>query len=173
MFKKEKIEFAKALSEKLKGASSVVLVNYSGMNVKAQQSLKKSLKENSAQMLVVKNTLLKIAGKSAGIDEKAIDEGVLVGQNALVISSGDPYAVLSVLDKFAKENQTPKLRVGVIEGTFQDEASLSKLATLPGKDVLMGQLLGSLMSNLYGLTGVLSGNLSKLIYVLDSKAKQN
>lgn len=171
MKKAEKQLFVENLTKELKDAKSVVLVNYSGMGVKAQQDLKAKLGEVDAKMVVVKNTLLKKAGEDAKIDAGLIEDEVLTGQNALIIANGDPIAPLSVLGKFAKEFEIPHFRVGVVEGSFQDEASLIRLSSLPGKDALLSQVLGSLMSPLYGLTGSLGGNLGKLVYVLDQKAK--
>lgn len=171
MKKQEKTFFVENLTQELKEATGVVLINYSGMNVKSQQKLKKSFNEVGAKMIVVKNTLLKIAGKKAGIDDRILEDELLKGQNALVISTKDPIASISILGKFAKENNTPKLRVGIIDGAFQDNSALETLSTLPGKDVLLGQLLGTLLSNFYSLTGTLNSNLQNLISILDQKSK--
>ena len=171
MKKQEKSFFIDNLTAELKDATGVVLVNYSGMNVKSQQKLKKALKEAGAEMVVVKNTLLKIAGEKAKIDKNFIEDTILEGQNALIISTKDPVTPISILGKFFKENESPKLKVGIVDGSFQDSSSLEKLSTLPGKDVLMGQVLGSLLSSLYGLTGTLNANLQNLVSILDQKSK--
>lgn len=170
MKKAEKVLFVDNLARELQEAKSVVLVNYSGLSVKAQQDLKDRLKDVGSRMLVVKNTLLKRAGEAAKIDKEVLADSVLTGQTALVIADEDPIAPLSVLGKFAKENETPKFKVGIIEGAFQDTEALGKLASLPGKDVLLGQLLGVLISPQYGLVQTLSGNMQKLVYILKQKA---
>lgn len=177
MKKAEKILFVDNLTEELKSAKSFVLVNYSGLTVASQQELKKRLKTVGARLLVVKNTLLKRAGKEAKIDEKLLDEAILSGQTALIIGGEDPVSFIQILGKFAKEfvgkagNPVPKLKVGFVEGSFQNGEELLKLSSLPGRDALLGQLLGTLMSPSYGLVGTLNGNLQKLIYVLGQKAK--
>jgi large subunit ribosomal protein L10 len=147
------------------------LVNYAGLGVKAQQELKARLASVDGRMIVIKNTLLKIAGKEAGIDEKAMADDILVGQTALVVANGDAIAPLQVLGKFAKEFSVPKFKVGVIDGSFQDEVS-TKLSTLPGRDALLGQFLGTLMGVQYGLVGTLNANLQKLVYVLSEASKK-
>jgi large subunit ribosomal protein L10 len=178
MKKLEKIEFVKKLQEELKGAKSVVLVNYAGLGVKAQQELKKRLSEVGGKMVVVKNTLLGRAGEAAGIDKELLTDSILTGQTALVISSEDPIAPIQVLGKFAKEftseagNPIPKFKVGMVEGSFQDESALAKLSTLPGRDALLGQLLGTLMGSEYGLVGTLNANLQKLVNILDQASKK-
>jgi len=169
MKKAEKIFFVDNLTEEIKSAKSLVLVNYSGLNVKAQQDLKRRLKEVGAKMIVVKNTLLKRAGEAAKIDAGILEDSILTGQTALVVCDSDPIAPIQVLGTFAKEYEVPKLKVGIVEGMFQDSDSLTKISTLPGKDALLGQLLGALTAPSYGLLGVLSGNTQKLIYILKSK----
>ena len=171
MIKADKVNLVKDLTDELKGAKSLFLVNYAGLNVKAQQDLKSKLKETGAKMVVVKNTLLKRAIESANLDSKLSDDSILSGQTAMVISSDDVVGPVQVLGKFAKENEVPKFKVGVIEGMFQDEEGLKKLSTLPGRDALLGQVLGSLISNLYGLVGTLNSPMSQLVYILDQKSK--
>ena len=177
MKKQEKIFFVENLTEELRLAKSVVLINYAGLSVKAQQELKKRLKEVGARMLVVKNTLLKRAGEAAKVDKEILTDSVLTGQTALVISEDDPIAPLGVLGKFAKEFDSgagysvPQFKVGLVEGSFQDTDALKKLSALPGKDALLGQLLAALMTPSYGLVGTLNANLEKLVYVLTTKAK--
>jgi large subunit ribosomal protein L10 len=170
MIKSEKVELVKNLTEELKDTKSLVLINYTGLNVKAQQELKKRLKEAGGRMVVVKNTLLKRAIESAKINDKIATDEILSGQTAIVIADEDPLAPIQVLGKFAKENELPKFKVGIVKGTFQDSESLVKLSTLPARDVLLGQLLGALMSPEYGLVGTLQGNLQRLVYILKQKA---
>jgi len=170
MKKAEKVLFVDNLTQELKDAKGVVLVNYSGLSVKAQQDLKSRLKGVGGRMIVVKNTLLKRAGEEAKIDKEVLTNSILNGQTALILADDDPIAPLQVLGKFSKEFETPKFKVGIVEGSFQDEASLIKLSTLPGRDVLLGQLLGTLMSPQYGLVGTLNANMQKLVYILQAKA---
>ena len=170
MRKQEKILFVENLTAELKAAKSVVLINYAGLSVKAQQELKKRLAGVGAKMIVVKNTLLKRAGETAKVDKGILEDAVLTGQTALIVSEEDAIAPIQVLGKFAKEFEVPQLKVGVIDGIFQDTEALVKIASLPGRDVILGQLLGALLSPAYGLVGTLEGNMQKLIYILKAKA---
>lgn len=170
MKKAEKTLFVDNLTAEMKSAKGLIVINYSGLNVAAQRELKDRLKEVDAKMVVVKNTLLKRAGEAAKIDKGILEDSVLTGQTALVVSGGDPVSAIQVLGRFAKEYEVPQLKVAVIEGIFQDTTSLVKISTLPGREALLGQVLGTLISSPYGLVGVLNANMQKLIYVLKSKA---
>jgi large subunit ribosomal protein L10 len=170
MKKAEKTFFVDNLTEEIKAAKGLVVINYAGLNVAAQRELKKRLKEVGAEMVVVKNTLLKRAGEAAKVDAKILEDSVLTGQTALVVCDEDPVSPIQVLGRFAKEYEVPQLKVAIIEGAFQDTESLIKISTLPGRDALLGQVLGTLMSSPYGLVGVLNANMQKLVYILKAKA---
>jgi len=172
MLKAEKKTFVEDLKKELTGAKSVILVNYAGLGVKSQQELKKRLAEVDGHMVVVKNTLLKLAGESVGLSKDLLTDDILSGQTALIIAENDPVAPIQTLGKFAKEFEVPKFKVGIVEGSFQDNASLVKLSTLPGRDALLGQVLGTLMGPLYGTVGTLNANLQKLVYILDQASKK-
>lgn len=179
MKRAEKTFFVENLASELAGAKSIVLVNFAGLNVASQQELKRRLKKVKAKMLVVKNTLFALAGAKAKIDKKALSDTVLTGQTALVMTEADPIAPLSVLVKFAKEFDTggdysvPDLKVGIIEGSFQNKESLIKLSNLPGRDALLRQLLANLMSNLYTLINTLQNPMQQLVYTLNTKTNSH
>lgn len=166
MNKQNKKDLVVKLAPRLKSASSIVFVNYTGLSVGLQQKLKLQLKAIGSDMTVVKNTLIKIAGKEAGLNEDILTDEVLSGQTALILTEGDAVAPIQILGKFVKENQVPQFKVGIIEGAFQNKEALVKISTLPTKDVLFSQVVGSLMSPMYGLVGTLNGNMQKLVYVL-------
>jgi large subunit ribosomal protein L10 len=166
MNKQTKIDLVKDLAPKLKESTSLVFVNYKGLSVTLQQKLKQELKKIGSDMIVVKNTLIKIAGKEAGLSNEVLTDEVLSGQTALILTTGDSIAPIQVVGKFVKENQIPEFKMGVVDGLLQDKAGLLKISTLPTKDTLYSQVVGSLMSPMYGLVGTLNGNMQKLVYML-------
>ena len=121
MKKAEKPFFVANLTEQLKSATSVVLVDYTGLTVKMQQELKKRLKEISAGMSIVKNTLFKRAGSEAKIPEDTLSDTLLSGPTAMIITEADPIAPLQVLYKFSLEFEIPSFKVGIVEGGHQNK----------------------------------------------------
>jgi large subunit ribosomal protein L10 len=172
MKKGQKTFFVENLAEELKSANSVVLINFAGMGVKTQQELKKRLKEVDAKMVVIKNTLFKLAGEKVKLPKETLGDTALAGQTALIIAEKDPISPLQVLAKFTKEFEVPQLKVGIVEGYFQNEEELTKLSKLPGKDGLAAQVVGTIASPMYGLIGTLQGNLHKLVFVLNEAKNQ-
>lgn len=169
----KKQKFVENLAQELKNSKSTVVVDYSGMDVKTQQELKKRLKEVGGVMLVAKNTLFQIAAKKAKLPEESVSEEVLKGQNAIILAAQDPISPLQILNKFSEEFEVPQLKIGVIEGIFQGKEALLKLSKLPSKDALFGQVVGAVSAPLYGLTYTLQANMRNLLSVLDQAAKKN
>lgn len=164
--KQEKKDYVSLLASRLKDAKSVVFVDYSGMGVKLQQDFKAKLREVGGSMLVAKNTLIKLAGKIAQLPEEATADELLSQQTALVFSGEDAVSSIQVLGKFAKDNEIPKIKAGVVEGVFQDKEGVLKISSLPSRQQLYANVVGAVASPMYGLVGTLQGNLQKLVYVL-------
>lgn len=173
MKKTEKHLFVENLTEELKDASGVVLVDYTGLTVAQQQDLKKRLSEVGANLRVVKNTLFKLAGEKAKAPKEVVTDTVLTGPTAIVLAKEDPIAPLQVLHKFAEEFEIPNLKVGMIEGSFKDKTTLEKIAQLPGREVLYGQVVGSIASPMHGLVFTLNSKMRDLVYILEKASKKS
>ena len=172
MNKTEKSLFVKNLTEEIKTSTSVVLIDYAGLSVKMQQDLKEKLSEVNARMTVAKNTLFKLAATEARSPKEVYEDSALSGPTAIIMTEDDPIAPLQVISKFAKEFEIPNLKVGVVEGSFQDKDNLTTLSKLPSKDVLYAQVVGAVGGPLYGIVGTLQANMTKLVYILSEASKK-
>ena len=88
------------------------------------------------------------------------------------MSEDDPIAVLQVVSKFSKEFDIPNLKVGIVEGSFENQENLVALSKLPSKDILYAQVVGAIGGPLYGIVGTLQANMTKLVYILDQASKK-
>ena len=91
------------LAERLKNSAAGVLVDYKGINVEQDTKLRRSFREAGVKYEVVKNTLLKLAVREAGLDEL---EAVLDGTTAIATSADDAVAPAKIFKDFVKENST-------------------------------------------------------------------
>ncbi len=140
------------IASALDGAASAVLVDYRGLTVEQDTQLRKSLRENGVIYKVYKNTLIKRA--AAGTAFEALDPD-LEGPTALAVSKTDATAPARILADFAKNAPQLELKSGVVEGTYYDAAGIAQIATIPGREVLLGRLLGSMSSPIANLARVL------------------
>ena len=141
------------ISNSIKDAQSVVLVNYSGLTVEQDTILRKELREAGVQYKVYKNTMMRRAFEGTAF-ESLSDH--LHGTNAIAISETDATAPARILAKYAKDVKAIKLVAGVVEDKYYDEAGIKALADIPAREVLLGRLLGSMQSPITNFARVLN-----------------
>ncbi|MCQ2520655.1 MAG: 50S ribosomal protein L10, partial [Lachnospiraceae bacterium] len=131
------------ISEQIKDAQSIVVVDYRGLTVEQDTVLRRSLREAGVAYKVYKNTFINFAIK--GTEFEGLAE-YLEGPTAIAISKDDATAPARVISKFAKN--APKLEVkgGVVEGNVYDAKGIDAVAQIPSRDELISKLLGSLQS---------------------------
>ncbi len=168
--KNQKHELVKELTEKIKAAKSVVFVDFKGLKVKDATILKKSLRAEQVEYVVVRKTLIDIALKNAGIEGANIAK--IEGQVALSLSNADEVAGAKIIDTFAKTNENVKMLGGVLATQLMTAAEVKALAKVPSKQQLLGQLVGTLNAPVSGFVNVLAGNLRGLVGVLNAVKEQ-
>ena len=141
------------ISENIKDAQSVVVVDYLGLTVAEDTQLRKQLREAGVTYKVYKNTLIKRAAE--GTEFAALDPH-LEGPTALAVSKDDATAPARILAEFAKTAPNLELKGSVVEGTYYDQAGTQVIATIPSREVLLGKLLGSIQSPITNLARVLN-----------------
>ena len=144
---KVKQEAVAALSEKIKAAQGGVLVDYKGITVADDTAMRAELRAAGADYHVYKNSIIQRACKEAGIE--GLCES-LEGMNAFAISDEDAISAAKILKKYSEKVESFSIKSGFIEGEVLDEAGVKELADIPSKEVLIGRMLGSLQSSLYG-----------------------
>ena len=127
-----------ALAEKMQNAAAGVLVDYRGITVEDDTTLRKELREAGVEYSVVKNTLTRFAANQIGYE--AFDEH-LHGTTALAVCSDDPIAPARILCKYAKNHENFKIKVGFMDGKVMDSSEVIAIAELPSKETLLSQVL--------------------------------
>ncbi|MEZ4873379.1 MAG: 50S ribosomal protein L10 [Bdellovibrionales bacterium] len=143
MTRAKKAEEISAISDRFARARAAFLVDFKGMDVEQVTQLRKSLRPIDAEMKVVRNTLAKLALKDHPEADEAIS-GDFTGTNAVVFAFGEAPASAKALSEFSKDVEELQVKTGFMAGKRLDEAQIKFLATLPGKDELRAQLLGTL-----------------------------
>lgn len=158
------------LNNLLADAKMTAFAHYGGLSVAQAQALRRAARENDVIIKVVKNRLMRVAMQQSE-KLKAIDTGSLTGQLIYAMSNKDEVAPAQTLATFAKTNNAIKLAGGFdTNGTVFDQAAITQLAALPGKNELIAQVLATLSSPLNETMGGLSGNLYGLLDGVEAKA---
>ena len=156
------------LAELIRGSSAMAVADYRGLTVSEMQSVRRTLRESGVQLTVAKNRLLKIAADEAG---RADLKPLLEGPTALATIAGDEAAMAKALTEALRPyTRTVSVRGGMLGDRAIDAGQLTRLATLPSREVLLAKLAGGMAAPLTGMAGVLAANLRNLVGVLNAVA---
>ena len=165
MDRNAKLQWRDSVVEALDKSNAVFLANYSGMTVENLTALRRELKAVNADFHVVKNKIAQKAIESRG--ESVIAE-MFKGQTGVVFAYGDTAAAAKAFSEAAKKFEKLQILGGYMEKSALNAASVEKLASLPSREVLIGQLVGTMIAPHRGLLGVLSGVQRNLVQVLNA-----
>lgn len=149
----EKKPIVAEISENIKDASAVVVVDPRGLTVAQDTQLRKQLREAGIIYKVYKNTMINFA--IAGTDFEPLKD-VLEGPSAIAVAKDDATAPARVIAEFAKTAPALEIKAGVVEGTFYDANGMQAVAAVPAREVLLSRLLGSMQSPITNLARVLN-----------------
>lgn len=141
------------ISAHIKDAASVVVVDYRGITVAEDTTLRKQLREAGVVYKVYKNTMMTRA--FAGTEFEGLTAS-LEGTNAIAISKDDATAPARVLAKFAKGCKALEIKAGVVEGVVYDAKGMAEIANIPSREELLSKFLGSIQSPITNFARVLN-----------------
>lgn len=141
------------ISENIKDAQSVVLVDYRGLTVEEDTKLRKELRNAGITYKVYKNTMMNFAFKGTDFEQLA-DQ--LEGPSAIAISKDDATAPARVIAKFAKNAPALEIKAGVVEGTLYDAKGMEAIAKIPSREELLSKFLGSIQSPITNFARVMN-----------------
>jgi len=165
----EKQSLAREYVVRLNASPFFLLVEYRGMNVRHFGELRKRLAKAGAEIHVVKNSLMQLAAKEAGVADLA---RTLSGQLAVVTGRQDISAAAKVLKVFQAEFDRPKLQFGFLGNQRLALSDLLMLADLPPLEVLRGRLMGVMQAPAAQLVRLLNTPAAQLARVLQARSEQ-
>ena len=139
----QKEQILQDTTDRIRGVRGIYLADFSGMSVEKLSLLRKRCREQNVQFRVIKNTLLKRAFNERGISEL---DPHLEGPTGLVFSAESEMAPAKILADFAKEHEKPRIKAAVVDGRLFGDKEVAQLAALPSREVLMSQLLGTVIA---------------------------
>ena len=159
MAAQSKLDAVKQLTEKLKDAKAMVLVDYRGINVNEDTELRRKARETGIDYFVAKNRLVKIALQEVGVEANFDD--LLEGTTSFALGYEDGIAPSKLVYDFGKTLKDKfVIKGGMFDGARVDAATIESLAKLPSREEMLGQVAYGLMSPIRMLAVALS-NLSE------------
>jgi large subunit ribosomal protein L10 len=158
----EKKAIFEEISSQIDGSSFILVAEYRGLKVEQFSDLRRQLRKAGARMQVVKNRFLRLMTREKGWS--GLDPS-LKGQSAIVTGS-DVVQAAKTIKKFNSANGLPLVKAGVMGDMVLTSAQIDALAELPPRDVLLGQVVGTVAAPLSRLVGVLKQKVTTIVQVV-------
>lgn len=155
--------------ELVRKSPALVFTNYRGTSVKQINALRARVKETGGDYVVVKNTLLRIALEQEG---RVHPEDLLSGPNGVVFVGEDIAKSVTALKDWIKEAKIGEVTGAILENSVLDAAAAEKLSSLPTKEQVLAQILGTINAPAGSLVRVINAPLASLVRVINAHAEQ-
>jgi large subunit ribosomal protein L10 len=165
----EKVTEVEQLQGRLTKATAVILTDFRGLTVGEITQLRGKLRDAGVEYRVVKNRLLGIAGRAAGVEDLGT---LLEGPTAAAFASGDPVAAAKIIQEFSRLSRKLAIKGSIVSGHVYNEARTRALADLPSRQELLARVVGGIAAPLTGFAGVLAALPRGLVIGLDQLRKQ-
>jgi large subunit ribosomal protein L10 len=152
MSKAERQDMVETLTSALEASPNIYVTDFSGLNVLRLTEFRRRLRAAGAKYVVVKNTLAQRALAANSIT--VLDEH-LAGPVGLVLAGKDPLPAAKVIGDFAREFEKPSVKAGLVDGKAVAPAYVKRLGEIPPREVLLGQLAGTMNNILYSMVASL------------------
>ncbi len=166
MPKPEKVQLVNEFVDKLQRSKGFVVTTYMGLDALQMTALRRRIKQEGAELKVIKNTLFALALRQVGYDGELLQR--LRGPLAVVFSYNDPITAPKVIHSLRKEYEVLSPLWGIIEGRLYEAQQLEAIATLPSREELLAQVAGYLLAPVYNFVGLISAVLWEFTAILEA-----
>ncbi len=160
----EKEKVVGSIKQKINESQVIIFADFRGLSVSDLTSLRRSVRKEGGSAAVYKNTLTRRALEELNIT----CPGHFLEGPSLVLNAQDPVNMAKILVKFGKEVNQFSIKGGLLEGVVLTEKSVMTLATLPSRDQLIAQVVGTVKAPLTRLVTSLSSPVRGLVNSLNA-----
>jgi len=163
-----KVAMVAELREELAKARTMIVSEYRGLTVKEIAEIRRALRKQDVTYRVVKNRLLRIAA------EDSVGEALsplLNGPTAIAFGTDEAGTAKAVLDA-TRPYKVVRITGGVLGERAIDADAVTRLASLPPREVLLAKLAGGMQAPVGTLAGLFAAPLRNLGYALAQVAEQ-
>jgi len=154
MKRSEKYEIISSLTEQINSSSHFYLTDIESLNAERTSALRRLCNKQNVELVVVKNTLLRLALEASNKDAKELYD-VLNG-NTSVMFCENANVPAKLIKDFKKKNKKPILKGAYVqESVYIGEDQLDVLVSIKSKNELIGEVIGLLQSPMKNVIGAL------------------
>lgn len=147
------------LRQQLDQSSTLIVSEYRGLTVKEIAEIRRNLRKQDVTYRVVKNRLMKIAASDTR--GEALNS-LLVGPTAIAFGTDESATAKAVIDAVRPFKQV-RITGGMLGKRAIDAAGVTKLASLPSREVLLSQVAGAITAPLSTVAGLFDAPLRNVV----------
>ncbi len=163
--KQRKDELVAQYIEQLGQSEGIILIDYQGLGVNDTDAIRHAMRPIGGNFQVVKNRLMPLALQEV---KMSLPAEWLLGPTAIGFCYDEVPPVAKVFIDAAKDLETLRIKGGVIGTSVIEERQVRTIANLPSKEVLFGQVLGTINAPASQVVGVVASGLRQILNVLQA-----
>ena len=141
--KAEKKEMMQGVETAVKGAKSVVFVNFKGLTVADTVAMRRDLRTNSVGYLVAKKTITRKALEAQTIKGTMPE---MPGELAIAYSEDLTASAREIIAASKKHDKKISIMGGIFDGEYKNKEEMLAIALIPSKQVLYGMFVNLINS---------------------------
>ncbi|MSP14217.1 MAG: 50S ribosomal protein L10 [Chloroflexi bacterium] len=165
----EKGKILDELNEKLGRAEAVLISDYRGLRVKDIQNVRGQLRKSDANLIVVKNTLLRLALEKNGLPTP---EKLLSGPTAAAICFSDIAGPAKILNDFARDTKILTIKGAIIGHSVVEAAGFDAVVNMPTRAEIFSKVLRAFNAPSTNVVGTVAGGIRQILNVLQARVDQ-
>jgi large subunit ribosomal protein L10 len=173
MNREEKSKIVERVSQQLKESDHFYIADTKGLDADQTSDLRRKCFENNIKLVVVKNTLLKIAMQNnKEVDYENLYESLSGPTAVMFTQTGNAPAKL--IKQLRKDKQEKPLLKGayVEEGIYLGDDKLEMLSQIKSKEEVIGDIIGLLQSPAKNVLSALQGSKDKLAGIVKTLSEK-
>ena len=165
-----KRETVAALTEEARSATAMIVSEYRGLKVSELGEIRRNLSKQNVTYRVVKNRLMRIASQEN--PAAAALSPLLVGPTAIAFGNDEAATAKAVLDAVRPYGKIVRITGGVLGSSRIDADGVTRLATLPSREVLLAEALGAITAPMSTVAGLFDAPLRDVVGLVDALITQ-
>ena len=163
-------ETIESLADKLQRKQLAVVTDYRGLSVAELTDLRKKLRDNGAELIVAKNTLVRIAAERTG--NEAISP-LLEGPTAMAFAYDDISKAAKTLNDYIKASKKQiSVRGGLLGNQLMPANGLEAVTQLPSREQVYATIMGGVQAPASRIVGTINAVMRNIAYILRAHSEQ-
>lgn len=168
--KHEKQFLLDEVNEQIAESKAFVITQYSKLTANMANEFRRELEKAGSHFEIVRKRIFLRALEKAGL---SFDLDKLPGHIAIVFAGADPIEATKAIIKYSDNNEKVlQLLGGLFDGQMVNAQDVHKIATLPSRDQMRAEFLGTLEAPMAQTLSVIEALLSSVLHCMENKTQE-